>query len=216
MIIEPLGDSAYLLRDLSAPADVIASRIERSRSAAGGSGILEVVASYETVGVYVDPDVFDPDSLHEAASGEIGISEEPKRHVIPVCYEFGEDLIEVAGTLGKSVEEVVHLHTASPYRCFAVGFCPGFPYLGYLPDEMAGLPRLASPRVRVEPGSVAITGRQTGVYPLARPGGWWILGRTPLTLVDPDDDYFPIRAGDEVRFEAIPSSEYEARVGERL
>ena len=78
---------------------------------------------------------------------------------------------------------------------YAIGFVPGFPYLGYLPAELCGVGRLPSPRLRVEPGSVGLTGRQTGVYPLPRPAGWNILGRTPLTLVDVADGYFPIRVG---------------------
>ena len=96
------------------------------------------------------------------------------------------------------------------------GFCPGFPYLGYLPDELCGVPRLASPRVRVEPGSVGLTGRQTGLYPLARPGGWNLIGRTPLTVVDVAAGYFPIRPGDRVRFRPVARAEYNTLAGERL
>ena len=93
---------------------------------------------------------------------------------------------------------------------------PGFPYLGYLPEKLCGVPRLNSPRIRVEPGSVGLTGRQTGIYPLPRPGGWNLIGRTPLTLVDVADGYFPLRVGDRVRFSRIESSEYERLYGMRL
>src|SRR5207244_10203223 len=94
--------------------------------------------------------------------------------------------------------DVIRLHTATPYTVYAIGFVPGFPYLGYLPPELCGVGRLPSPRVRVEPGSVGLTGRQTGIYPLARPGGWNLIGRTPLTVVDVADGFFPLRVGDAV------------------
>jgi inhibitor of KinA len=99
---------------------------------------------------------------------------------------------------------------------YAIGFCPGFPYLGYLPAELTGVPRLESPRLRVEPGSVGLTGRQTGLYPLARPGGWNLIGRTPLTIVDVEQDFFPIHVGDQVQFVRIDAREFDARFGERL
>ena len=99
---------------------------------------------------------------------------------------------------------------------YAIGFVPGFPYLGYLPAELCGVGRLPSPRLRVEPGSVGLTGKQTGIYPLPRPGGWNILGRTPLTLVDVADGYFPLRVGDRVRFSRIDEAEYHRREGERI
>src|SRR3989442_676017 len=97
-------------------------------------------------------------------------------------------------------EEIIRLHTATVYTVYAIGFCPGFPYLGYLSQELAGVPRLPTPRLRVEPGSVGVTGRQTGIYPEARPGGWNLIGRTPLELVNVKDGYFPLRTGDGVRF----------------
>jgi inhibitor of KinA len=99
---------------------------------------------------------------------------------------------------------------------YAIGFVPGFPYLGYLPTELCGVGRLPSPRVRVEPGSVGLTGRQTGIYPLPRPGGWNLIGRTPLTIVDVASGFFPLRVGDSVRFERIDEKGYRELEGERL
>jgi len=210
MKTEPLGDSALILREFSVPADQLAEAIEDARL----PGVLEAVASYETVGVYFDPKLFDSSCLTQL---EVNRFDTPSNlHEIPVSYERGEDLSVISDVLGLLAEDVVRLHTSQTYRCFAVGFCPGFPYLGYLPDALSGMPRRQSPRVRIEPGSVAITGRQTGIYPLERPGGWAILGRTPLCLVDVDDAYFPIKAGDEVRFISIGSQEYDALKGERL
>src|SRR5262249_36917395 len=98
----------------------------------------------------------------------------------------------------------------------AIGFSPGFPYLGYLPTALCGVPRLTAPRLHVEPGSVGLTGRQTGIYPEARPGGWNLIGRTPLVLVDVVDGYFPLRTGDRVRFARNAEGEFRGRAGQRL
>jgi inhibitor of KinA len=111
---------------------------------------------------------------------------------------------------------VIRLHAATEYVVYAIGFCPGFPYLGYLPPELCGVPRLPAPRLRVEAGSVGLTGRQTGIYTQPRPGGWNLVGRTPLVLVDVADGYFPLRTGDRVRFARIDEAEYRRLEGERL
>jgi inhibitor of KinA len=209
MIVEPLGESAYILRNLGAPAFRVAEALEAARL----PGMIEAVASYDTVGIYVDPEVFNPSRLPST----FDLADAPPTlHRIPVCYELGEDLAEVATALKMEPKDVVELHAGREYDCYAVGFCPGFPYLGYLPPPLDSIGRMASPRTRVEPGSVAIAAGQTGIYPLPRPGGWAILGRTPLTLVDVDDDYFPISAGDRVLFTPITRGEYDRRLGERL
>jgi len=211
MRIDALGDAAYVLRELSGPPHELAARL----NADPVPGLIEAVASYDTVGVYVEPSAFDIDRLLDLPGDSL--AETPsKTHVIPVCYELGDDLYDAASRLGLPSESLISMHSAAIYQCFAIGFCPGFPYLGYLDDAISGLPRRASPRVKIEPGSVAITGRQTGIYPLPRPGGWWLIGRTPLTLVDVADDYFPISAGDRVRFSPISTEEYEAQKGQRL
>ena len=210
MKTDVLGDSAIILRDLPAPAHQIAEAIQMAEL----PGVIEAVASYETVGVYFNPDVFDVRFLNEL---DFSPSLTPvTRHQIPVCYEMGMDLDEVSAELALSNEEVIRFHASMDYDCFAVGFCPGFPYLGYLPKALSGIPRRSSPRVRVEPGSVAITGKQTGVYPMVRPGGWALIGKTPLCLVDVEDAYFPIKAGDKVRFMPIGLADYESLEGERL
>lgn len=209
MKIEPLGDSAFIVRELDETAFALASAL----NAAPPRGLIEAVASYDTVGLYVDPDRFDVSSITEATVSRLA---QGKLHQVPVCYEAGPDLSEAAKALGIGREELIAIHLSRAYRCFAVGFCPGFPYLGYLDDRISGLRRRATPRVRVEPGSVAMTGRQTGIYPLPRPGGWWLIGRTPCTLVDVEEGYFPIEAGDEVQFVRIGADELAARQGERL
>jgi inhibitor of KinA len=137
-------------------------------------------------------------------------------HEIPCCYERQLDLERVGKHLGLSGDEVIRRHTSVVYTVYAVGFSPGFPYLGYLPAELCGVSRLPAPRVRVEAGSVGLTGRQTGIYPEARPGGWHLIGQTPLQLVDVADGYFPMRTGDRVRFVGIDEHTFRRRQGERL
>lgn len=208
MRITPLGETAYLLRDLPAPP----YRIARALNLRPMAGLIEAVASYDSIGVYVEPG-FDPLALEDLPLGDVG---EAKRHAIPVCYEIGPDLAEAAERLRSTPDAVIRAHSQTVYRCAAVGFRPGFAYLGDLPAPIAGLRRRSEPRIRVEAGSVGITGRQTGVYPAPSPGGWWLIGRTPLVLVDPASGYYPIEAGDEVVFVPIGEREFEARMGERL
>src|SRR5262249_21905342 len=139
-----------------------------------------------------------------------------KRHVIPCCYELQRDLARIAKHTGLSQDDVIRLHSECEYTVYAIGFCPGFPYLGYLPTALCGVPRLESPRLRVEGGSVGLTGRQSGIYTLPRPGGWNLVGRTPLQLVDVAEEYFPLRTGDRVRFRRIDEREFRQLEGERI
>ena len=205
MRIESLGESALILRDLPLPAPEAAALLEDT------PGVAEAWAAFDTVGVVLDGTVeidFDAALAHRSTV-VCG-----RTHTVPVLYD-GEDLPEVAVRTGLSPEEVVALH-ARGYDCRAVGFCPGFAYLAPLPEPLASLPRRDSPRPRVAPGSVAVAAGMTAVYPLERPGGWWLVGRTPLTLVDEADGYFPLRAGDRVRFVEIGADEFARRKGERL
>jgi inhibitor of KinA len=137
-------------------------------------------------------------------------------HVIPCCYEIGLDLQRVAEQRALDAKGVIRLHSETVYTVYAIGFCPGFPFLGYLPEALTGVPRLATPRLRVEAGSVGLTGRQTGIYTEPRPGGWHLVGRTPLELVNVVDGYFPLRTGDRVQFEPIDESKFKALAGTRL
>lgn len=208
----PLGEKAYLLEGLPGPAYMWADHI-RGQS---WDGVTDVVPGYESVGVYVDPDRFAPSLLDTLATADLPAAREPKVHRIPVCYEMGEDLVEAATTLGIAPDDLIDAHVGVEYRCVTIGFCPGFPYLQRLDPSISGLPRRPDPRTRVPVGSVAITGSQTGVYPLERPGGWWLIGSTPLTLVAVEDAFFPIRAGDQVLFERISTSDFARLQGKRL
>lgn len=200
-----MGDAAFILRDLDAPAHLIAAWLNLKRP----PGLIEAVASYDTVGIYTTAG-FDP-SILEMPGDYAAL--EPRHHKIPICYEMGDDLEPTAKLLGLSPDELVNCHMSAEYTCYAVGFCPGFGYLGYLPDAIQGVPRRPSPRTRVEPGSLGITGRQTAIYPLPRPGGWALIGRTPLTLVDVADEYFPIQAGDTISFQRIGLDDFNALKG---
>jgi inhibitor of KinA len=214
----PLGDQAvlaYLPNETAALA--FAGALRRSSL----SWLVDVVPAYTSVAVYFNPNRMDfPEAVGELErileNSSSGSASEGRNHRIPCCYELGLDLERVADHTDLDVEEVIGRHTSTPYTVYAIGFCPGFPYLGYLPPELCGVPRLSSPRLRVEPGSVGLTGRQTGIYPEARPGGWNILGRTPLELVNLKDNYFPLRAGDRVQFDRIDEAEFRRLAGQRL
>jgi inhibitor of KinA len=219
MRLSPLGDQAVLAYHADeASAVAFAAAVMR----ANPPWLFDVVPAYASVGVFFDPDLTSTASvmawLAERASEPREPAAVPRSRlvVVPVCYEMQLDLARVCESTGLSSEEVIRLHTAPVYTVYAVGFVPGFPYLGYLPKELCGVGRLPSPRVRVEPGSVGLTGRQTGIYPLPRPGGWNLIGRTPLTIVDVASGYFPLRVGDAVRFERIDEKRYRELEGSRL
>jgi KipI family sensor histidine kinase inhibitor len=214
-LLEPLGDRAFLARFSSEPAAGGWATAVRDRQ---WPGVTDVVVAYRTVAVFADPEQVDLVYL-ESVLRAITPIEDSRCHgkvlVIPVLYD-GTDLIEVAARLQLSRAEVIELHSRVEYDVFAIGFLPGFPYAGYLPEALAGIARRDSPRLRVPAGSVAIAGRQTAIYPAESPGGWHLLGTTPLCIADPEAGFFPIRAGDRIRFVPISASEFEARRHERL
>lgn len=217
MTFVPLGDQAVLAY---ASSEAQALRWAAAVRAAAPEWLDDVVPAYASVGVFYDADRIRPADaiawLRALRPGSVKTAEPAKTHTIPVCYELGPDLGNVAEQKSLAADAVIELHISAPYTVYAIGFVPGFPYLGYLPEAIAGVPRLNSPRLAVEPGSVGLTGRQTGIYPLARPGGWHIIGRTPLTIVDAADGFFPIRVGDAVQFTRIDAAEFRQLAGERL
>ncbi|HEY4613279.1 MAG TPA: 5-oxoprolinase subunit PxpB [Bacteroidota bacterium] len=135
----------------------------------------------------------------------------PSRTVeIPVCYgdEFGPDLADVAAHNRITIDEVLRVHSSGEYLVYFLGFSPGFPFIGGMSEKIA-TPRLAAPRTKVPAGSVAIGGKQTGIYPVSSPGGWRLIGRTPLRLFDPASDPVTLlQMGDVVRFKPIAREEY--------
>lgn len=183
--------------------------------------LVDVVQAYRRVAVHFDLEQTSLTAVTRmlddlAQSGLPDVAAETRHHEIPCCYELQSDLQHVAEATGLTAEEVIRQHTSIEYTVYAIGFCPGFPYLGYLPSPLCGVPRLAAPRVRVEAGSVGLTGRQTGIYTEPRPGGWNIIGRTPLELVCVRDGYFPLRTGDRVRFVPIDEAAFRRLQGQRL
>lgn len=151
-------------------------------------------------------------ALNDLNGEEQEILPPPKIQEIPVCYdlEFGVDLPDLSTRFGLSVEEIIQRHTAMTYHVFMIGFMPGFPYMGMV-DELLEAPRRITPRVKVQAGSVAIAGRQTGIYPFATPGGWNILGRTPLQLFNHTQSMPSLlKAGDKVKLVSISKKEFNA------
>jgi KipI family sensor histidine kinase inhibitor len=206
--IRPASDRSLLLsfgEEISFDAHLAVARL--TRCLLGVRGILNLHPAYTSVLVDFDP------RLHSHAQVEALVRAslashadeappEPRRVEIPVRYggEFGPDLSGVARHTGLTEERVVELHAAAEYLVYFVGFATCFPYLGGLPPELA-TPRLPAPRKHVPAGSVAIGGAQAGIYPLASPGGWRLIGRTPLKLFDPSASPPPLlRMGDRVRF----------------
>lgn len=178
-------------------------------------GVVEIIPSYLSLLMIYDPSVTTASALQESLlSLEQRLTEieipPPNTVVIPVCYggEFGPDIEFVAESNNLTVDDVIRLHSGPAYQIFMIGFSPGFPYLGGLPREIH-TPRLKTPRTRVLVGSVGIANEQTGIYPVTSPGGWQLIGRTPLTLFDPErSNPFLYRTGDRIRFKPISPEEY--------
>ncbi len=205
--IAPLGDGALLATFARAISWEVGERVRAAAARIrelSRAGITDVVPSYTTLGVYYDRRSMDYAAVAELVTPILLAEDAPRESAaavveIPVRYD-GPDLEEVAERTGLAVEEVVARHSARSYRAYACGFQPGFAYLGDL-DEALELPRRSSPRLRVPPGSVAIAGRQTAVYPLQTPGGWHIIGSTRLRMFDATrEPPALIHPGDVVRF----------------
>ena len=179
-------------------------------------GVRDVVPTYRSVAVYFDPLRTDYDTLvkrveHEALAPQKEPSSARAPIRVPVCFggTCGPDLPGVAAFAGVSEEDVIRAHSAGTYRVFMLGFVPGFAYMGTV-DSRIAMPRHAMPRVRVPLGSVGIAGVQTGIYPAETPGGWQLIGRTPVKPFDPQrPEPFLLQAGDTVQFYAISREEFE-------
>ena len=186
----------------------------------GELGVDEVVPAYTSVTLFYNPRKTSWSLLAEKVSKLIEelrgkVVFRPRRFRIPVVYggRYGPDLEESARLAGVSVDEFVKIHTSREYVCYMLGFTPGFVYLGDV-DERIAVPRLEKPRTRVPRGSVGIAGKQTGLYGTESPGGWRIVGRTPLRTFDPRrDPPIPIRPGDLVEFYEISEKEFRELEG---
>lgn len=189
----------------------------------GSVGVRDIVVAYDSITVFFDLALLTESGVHHAmtrmsgliekAFSDIAASEEitiPVLKRIPVCYHasFGLDIDLIAQQHGLSHKEVIELHYSRRYTVFMVGFLPGFPYLGFVDDRIA-TPRRTTPRQVVSQGSVGIADSQTGIYPLESPGGWNIIGRTPVKLFDPINSYpVDILPGDEIEFYPISIDDF--------
>jgi inhibitor of KinA len=207
--IYPAGDHGFFIRfgDVISPA--IHERIFaglRALDRLGPDWVTDCIPTYCTILLLYDDAAVRPESvrawIEETLSEASHETVSPRLVRIPVWYdpEVGPDLEELARSRGLTVEQVIEIHTGPDYLVYMLGFKPGFPFMGNL-DERLWTPRLANPRLDVAAGSVGIGGRQTGIYSVRSPGGWHILGRTPLRIFDAGrKDCFRILPGDKVRF----------------
>lgn len=201
-------------KDISPRANARVRALARAVRERAWPGVTDVVPAYSTLYIEFDPLRLTFDELGRGlaemvdGAGSPGQDGDPpgRRLIVPVCYggEFGPDLEPLASERGLSPAEVIRLHSGRDYLVYCIGFVPGFPFMGSVPEGIRA-PRLPAPRPSVPPGSIGIAGAQTGVYPFATPGGWRLIGRTPLRLFDPGaEDPVLMRPGDRVRFKPIP------------
>ncbi len=234
MEVVPLGDSALLVRvgnDLHKSSDQTLGNVLdalRQLRVAQISGVTDFTSAYVSVALFFDPvrvveagapaaSVIDwlTEKIKQALEKDTKRNRKksvPRAVEIPVCYdaELAPDLGDVAQHAGISAQEVTKIHSAAEYRVACVGFTPGFGFLNGL-DAKIATPRRATPRTEVPAGAVAIGGSQTGIYPIRSPGGWNIIGRTPLRMFDVKRDVPAVLcAGDRVRFRAITREEFDS------
>ena len=213
MELHSAGEDAlmlYLGQDTSPAVSAMVQAATRAVEAALGDDLVDLVPSYASLLIIYDPMRTDhlqvAHRVREAiAALQSAQAESGRSVVLPVYYapESGEDLESLAATTGLSTDEVIAIHSEQEYRVYAIGFAPGFAYLGQV-DERIAAPRLATPRQRVPRGAVAIADRQTAVYPAVSPGGWNLIGRCPVRMFDPEaNPSMPVAVGDRVRFEPI-------------
>lgn len=213
----PEGDSALRIslgEEISEAINRQVHALSQAIREAALPGVRELVPSYRSILVLYDPLQTDHRRLMRQVNRLIGAASAGRavRHrvlEVPCCYD-GQDLEDVAVLAGLTPEEVIRIHSAPEYRIYMLGFLPGFVYLGGL-DERIHSPRLQSPRKAIPAGSVGIGGSQTGIYPMTSPGGWRLIGRTPLTMYDPQrEPSILVQAGDSIRFMPVSAVEYDA------
>jgi KipI family sensor histidine kinase inhibitor len=219
MKIKPAGDTAVMVTlgsEISPETNARVAGLARLLAQEPIPGVTETVSAYATLLVLYDPAVIPYDALvgklnaFESRIAGKGAGGTKRVFVFPVCYggEYGEDIGFVAEHAGISADEVIRRHTSPDYLIYMLGFLPGFVYLGGL-DPLLAAPRMTSPRVKIRAGSVGIAGSQTGMYPFDSPGGWRIIGATPVRLYDPArEPTILYRAGDYIRFAPVDDATY--------
>jgi len=239
MEMVPLGESAILIKfgkgihpEIHRKVTIFTAHLDRYPV----PGMIEYIAAFSSVTIFYDPiqvkksqadAVLAKDQLSYQILSSIvteiivklgtGVDHIPRVVEIPVCYggEFGPDLEYVAQYNKRTIDEVIEIHASGQYLVYMIGFAPGFPYVGGMSEKIS-TPRRKSPRMSIAAGSVGIAGMQTGVYPIATPGGWQLIGRTPVQLFRPNDNPPTLlQSGDMIRFCPISHKEYEEYKGER-
>ncbi|NHM33265.1 5-oxoprolinase subunit PxpB [Neobacillus terrae] len=226
--LQPLGDHAVIIElgeDINLETQqnlkLITSFFDKNLE----DWMVEYIPAFTTVSLFYDPvKVMNQSSKIHALPYDIvctklrsllgrihAVNEDNQRLVeIPVCYggNLGPDLQFVAEHNGLTPEEVIHIHSSGNYIVYMIGFAPGFPYIGGMSEKIA-TPRRETPRLKIPPKTVGIAGQQTGVYPIETPGGWQLIGRTPVELFLPDEEPPTLlRAGDKIKFKPISYKEY--------
>ena len=216
----PLGDGAIVIElgnEIDEQTEQLVRKVGALLENREPAWMIEFIPAFITVTVFYDPCIAaygDVQKELAELSAHLGeeLAIESKTVVIPVCYggEFGPDLEFVAQHNGLTVREVIAIHTAGNYSVNMIGFAPGFPFLRGMSEKIAA-PRRDSPRLRIPERTVGIAGMQTGVYPIETPGGWQLIGRTPLRLFRPENRIPSLlRAGDKVTFREISVEDYHA------
>lgn len=215
----PAGESCLVVEfadEIDRAANDAVTRLKNYLEQCGSVKLRECLPTYRSLSIYFDPLTVSADRI--IATAQKALSENSQgvgqRHTVisvPVCYggEYGPDLENVAAHTGLTADEVIARHARNVCHCYMIGFIPGFAYLGGM-DETLATPRLANPRSVIPGGSVGIAGKQTGIYPLDSPGGWQLIGRTPLRLFTPEAERPTlIEAGYGVKFVPVKDSEYK-------
>src|SRR5205807_2202018 len=225
MTFHPLGDSALIVDFADEASDrerLLARALSVVEALEGANipGVIDVTSAYESVALFFEPGRIEGDVEEKirALVAQAGVrgGRKARRIEIPVCYddEFALDLARVASQTFLTGDAIIALHSSTEYTVACIGFVPGFPFLAGLSDKLR-VPRLESPRTKVPAGSVAIANAQAGVYPFESPGGWNVIGRTPLRLFRANENPPTLlRSGDRVRFRRITRDEFEARIKE--
>lgn len=224
MKIEIAGQNAFIIYFADQTSAAVSAQIQAAVDNILSSMkdcIVDLVPSYASLLVIYDLDRSEPFAIRQQlrsalANLDATDASAGKLVTLPVYYdlESGPDLEVIAEAAGISVTEVIDIHQQKEYRVYAIGFAPGFAYLGEV-DERIAAPRLATPRLKVPRGAVAIADRQTAVYPAVSPGGWNLIGLCPTRMFDPArNPSMPVKAGDRIRFSAIDRDEFLAQGGE--
>ena len=213
------GDSSILIafkQEISPEVNAKISAVVKLLRQQQTPGIVDVIPAFASLLINYNPQVISYHDLKERLEAllkmDMGTEQTAKVvYEIPVCYggKYGPDIENIAQNAGISVEEVIEIHSSRDYLIYRLGFLPGFCYLGGL-DERIHTPRLANPRLAIPAGSVGIGGSQTGIYPMDSPGGWQLMGKTPVRTYDPDREVpILVNAGEYIHFCPIDEAEFD-------